>query len=126
MVALHRNEEQLDRVFSALSDRTRRRMLARLRKRPLSITELARPFRMSFAGVAKHIDVLADAGLICKVRAPEDARSYRLELRAETLDQAAAWLEYHRSFWSTQLDLLERYIEAEKHGKPIAKARKKN
>lgn len=111
MVAFSKAEQRLDRVFAALADPSRRQMLARLRKRPLSISELAEPFAMSFAGVAKHIDVLAAAGLICKVRAPDDARSYRLELQNQTLSEAVDWLSYHQDFWTRQLHRLAAFAE---------------
>lgn len=119
-------ERELDRVFAALADRSRRNMLVRLRKRPLSISELAEPFSMSFAGVAKHIEVLAEAGLIRKVRAPEDGRSFRLELRKETLTEASAWLTYHQQFWTNRLDALENFIEEERNEHSGSKNRKKN
>lgn len=98
----------------------------RLRKRPLSISELAAPFSMSFAGVAKHIEVLADAGLVRKVRAPEDGRSFKLELENKTLADASAWLTYHQEFWTNQLDALENFIEEENNDYPSSKNRKKN
>lgn len=126
MVELSRNERQLDAVFAALADHSRRQMLVKLRQRPLSISELAEPFAMSFAGVAKHIEVLSHAGLIKKIRAPDDRRSFRLELRREAVDEATQWLTYHRQFWASKLDQLEHFIEEEKHGKHSIKTRKKN
>ncbi|TGK01825.1 ArsR family transcriptional regulator [Leptospira langatensis] len=127
MVELKKSEEQLDRVFAALADSSRRQMLARLRKRALTISELAEPFSMSFAGVAKHIDVLTAAGLVRKVRDPEDGRSYKLELQNRTLTEASAWLTYHQEFWTNKLDRLESFIEEEDHGTHRdTKSRKKN
>lgn len=125
MVELSRKERKLDRVFAALSDSSRRRMLARLRKRPLSISELAEPFSMSFAGVAKHIDVLEAAGLIRKVRAPDDGRSFKLELENESLLEAVDWLSYHQEFWSGKLDRLAAFME-EDDGRRRPENRKKN
>lgn len=126
MVEVSKRERRLDLVFGALADESRRRMLARLRKRPLSISELAEPFDMSFAGVAKHIDVLAAAGLVRKVKSPDDGRSYRLELANQTLNEAAGWLEYHREFWTKKLDLLAAFAEEndDEHGNP--KSRKEH
>lgn len=126
MVELNRSNQNLDRVFAALSDASRRQMLERLRKRPLTISELAQPFSMSFAGVAKHIDVLTSAGLVRKVRAPEDGRSYRLELQNSTLRAASDWLAYHQKFWLNKLDNLEAFIEEENHGTRSIEDRKKN
>ncbi|TGK41188.1 ArsR/SmtB family transcription factor [Leptospira andrefontaineae] len=126
MVVFHKNEQRLDRVFAALADSSRRQMLAKLRKRPLSISELAEPFSMSFAGVAKHIDVLTSAGLVRKVRDQEDGRSFRLELQNQSLMEASAWLTYHQEFWTNKLDRLESFIEEQDHDKPGRKNRKKN
>lgn len=126
MVALTAREKKLDRVFGALADRSRRQMLARLRKRPLTISELAEPFSMSFAGVAKHVDVLSAAGLVRKVRAPEDGRSYKLELQNSTLSEAASWLKYHEEFWAGKLDRLEAFIEEQDNEHTGSKNRKKN
>jgi DNA-binding transcriptional ArsR family regulator len=121
-----KTDDRLDRVFAALADRSRRRMLAELRKKSLSISELAEPFRMSFAGVAKHVDVLEAAGLIRKIRAPEDGRSFRLQLESEALADAAAWLKHHQQFWTNQLDRLEAFIEEQDHGSAGLTNRKKN
>ncbi|MBI3394629.1 MAG: helix-turn-helix transcriptional regulator, partial [Spirochaetia bacterium] len=111
-------------------DHTRRRMLARLRGRPMTISELAEPFSMSFAGAAKHIEVLTQAGLVRKVRAPEDGRSFRLELQNQSLSEASAWLAYHQEFWTNKLDRLENFIEeehnADKSSHADSKNRKKN
>ncbi|TGK20062.1 ArsR family transcriptional regulator [Leptospira fluminis] len=126
MVELRKNEQKLDSVFAALADSSRRQMLARLRKQPLTISELARPFSMSFAGVAKHIDVLTSAGLVRKVRDPEDGRSYRLELQNQTLSEASDWLAYHQQFWTNKLDRLEIFIEEQDHDQRGPKSRKKN
>jgi DNA-binding transcriptional ArsR family regulator len=126
MVEVSRKERKLDRVFAALADRSRRRILVRLRARPQTISELAQPFAMSFAGVAKHIDVLAAAGLVRKVRAPEDGRSYRLELQNQTLSEASAWLAYHQEFWSDKLDRLENLIREQDREASGSQNRKKN
>jgi DNA-binding transcriptional ArsR family regulator len=101
MVELMGSAQNLDRVFAALADHSRRQMLVNLRQKSLSISELAKPFDMSFAGVAKHIEVLAAAGLVRKVRAHDDGRSYRIELQNQTLNEASAWIEYHRKFWTS-------------------------
>jgi len=126
VVELSRNNQNLDRVFAALADTSRRQMLERLRKRPLTISELAQPFSMSFAGVAKHIDVLTSAGLVRKVRVAEDGRSYRLELQNSTLNAASQWMEYHRKFWLNKLDNLEAFIEEENHENRSTEDRKKH
>lgn len=126
MVELTRSQHDLDLVFAALADHSRRQMLTRLRQKSLSISELAAPFKMSFAGVAKHVEVLSTAGLVRKVRAPEDGRSYRIELENSTLAAAADWITYHRQFWMNKLNKLEEFIEEEKDGNRNSKGRKKN
>lgn len=127
MVELNRSEQKLDRVFAALADHSRRQMLTQLRQRSLSISELAKPYDMSFAGVAKHIEVLSAAGLVRKVRAADDRRSFRIELTNETLNAASVWIEYHRKFWTSKLDQLAIFIEEEeKHELRSTKGRKKN
>lgn len=126
MVELSRSDQNLDRVFAALADHSRRRMLVQLREKSLNISELAKPYDMSFAGVAKHIEVLSAAGLVRKVQAADDRRSYRIELMSETLNAASTWIEYHRQFWTNKLDGLEAFIEEEKHERRSTKSRKKN
>lgn len=103
-------EERLDRVFSALSDPTRRAILARLsRKSSLSITALAEPFEIKLPAVMKHLDVLADVGLIRRAKA---GRTVRVELEAGSLKSAMHWLRDHERFWSASLDRLAAYAEA--------------
>lgn len=81
---------------------------------------------MSFAGVAKHIEVLAHAGLVRKIRAPEDGRSFRLQLEKDSLEQASEWMSYHQKFWNSKIDNLALFIEEEEHGKRSSKNRKKD
>lgn len=127
MVEYNQTEQRLDRVFSALADHSRRKMLGQLRQRSLTISELAKPYDMSFAGVAKHIEVLSAAGLVRKVQTPDDKRSYRIELMKETLGEAANWIEYHRKFWTNKLDQLAVFIEEEeKNERRSTKSRKKD
>lgn len=126
MVELKKKEQVLDRVFAALADHSRRQMLSRLRKGSLSITELAEPFAMSFAGVAKHIEVLTEAQLVRKIRAPEDGRSYRLELQNQTLTEASNWIIYHQEFWTNKLEKLEAFLQEIDHEQSSIKSRKKN
>jgi DNA-binding transcriptional ArsR family regulator len=99
-------ETQLDQVFHALSDRTRRAMVTRLTEGEASISELAAPFDMSLPGASKHVRVLEEAGLVVRT---VDGRVHRVELQAAPLDEAAAWVTRQRSFWSETLDALARY-----------------
>ena len=103
-------EDQLDRVFSALSDPTRRAVLTRLaRGEPLSITSLAEPFEIKLPAVMKHLDVLADVGLI---RRAKTGRTVRVEIAPGALKPAARWLQGYERFWSGHLDRLAAYAEA--------------
>jgi DNA-binding transcriptional ArsR family regulator len=99
----------LDSIFAALSDATRRGILARLaRQGETSVGQLAAPYEMSLPAVSKHLRVLEQAGLLARQK---DGRVYRCRLRAEPMKAAAAWIEHYRQFWETQLDFLARYLE---------------
>ena len=103
-------EEQLDRIFRALSDRTRRRILARLLTGPATVSELADPFAMSLPAVSKHLKVLERAGLIIRTA---DGRLRRCSLGAEPLRHVAAWLDPYRAFWTDTLQQLALFVEEE-------------
>src|SRR6478735_12405050 len=98
---------QLDQVFWALSDVTRRDVIDRLTRGPASVSDLAEPYGMSLPGFMKHLRVLEDAGLV--VRAKE-GRTVRCELAPRALEDAAMWLAHYEKFWSAQLDALGRYL----------------
>src|SRR3954447_26140171 len=103
-------ENRLDTTFQALSDPTRRGMLANLALGERSIGELGEPFRMSFAGAAKHVKVLQSAGLIERRRA---GRKQICTLKAEPLAEAEKWLRQWEKFWTVRLDRLEALVEAD-------------
>ncbi len=99
----------LDSTFGALSDATRRGILARLaRQGEASVSELAAPYKMSLPAVSKHLRVLENAGLVARQK---DGRVHHCRLRAEPMKDAAAWIEHYRQFWEVQLDSLARYLE---------------
>ena len=104
-------ENRLDTTFQALADPTRRGMLASLALGEKSIGELGEPFRMSFAGAAKHVKVLESAGLIGRRK---DGRRQICTLKAEPLAEAEAWLRQWENFWTSRLDRLEALIESGK------------
>jgi DNA-binding transcriptional ArsR family regulator len=95
---------QLDVVFQALSDGTRRRMLRNLSMQPHSVGELAAPFQISLAAASKHIKVLERAGL---VQRQIQGRTHLCHLRAEALAAGEQWLRYYQQFWSERLDAME-------------------
>jgi DNA-binding transcriptional ArsR family regulator len=102
-------EEALDRTFAALSDPTRRALLARLGNREsLSVSELAQPFSMSLPAIMKHLDVLSDAGLIAREKT---GRTVACRLTAQPMEQAMDWLNRYRRFWSDALDRLAAFVE---------------
>ena len=104
-------ENRLDVTFQALADPTRRGMLASLALGEKSIGELGEPFRMTFAGAAKHVKVLESAGLIVRRK---DGRKQICTLRAEPLAEAEAWLRQWEKFWNVRLDRLQALVEREK------------
>ena len=101
----------LDAVYGALADPTRRGMLERLRRGPLTVSELGGPTGMTLAGVGKHVAVLESAGL---VRTRKTGRVRTCELRGEAYTEAAAWIDEQRVFWETQLDRMQTYLEEKK------------
>jgi len=102
-------QEQLGRTFAALVDPTRRAILDQLgRKDGISVSELAEPFAIKLPAVMKHLDVLADAGLITRSKA---GRTVTVRLRAQPLRAAMEWLHHYERFWSSGLERLARYAE---------------
>jgi len=101
------NDAQLDAVFHALGDPTRRRMLRELSRGERPVTELAEPYAMSLAAAAKHIKALEAAGL---VRKDVRGRTHVCRLEARPLARASSWLDYYERFWTTRLDILERLL----------------
>ncbi len=99
--------EMLDRTFTALSDPTRRSLLAAVADGPRTVGVLAAPLPMSLAAVSKHISVLERAGLVTRTRS---GRNQVCELNPAPLRTAAAWLSTYHRFWTTKLDALERYV----------------
>ncbi|WP_245310096.1 ArsR/SmtB family transcription factor [Bradyrhizobium jicamae] len=99
----------MDRTFAALSDPTRRALLARLGDREgLSVSELAQPFSMSLPAIMKHLDVLSDAGLITREKT---GRTVACRLTAQPMEQAMEWLNRYQRFWSDALDRLAAFVE---------------
>ncbi|HSG66455.1 MAG TPA: metalloregulator ArsR/SmtB family transcription factor [Gammaproteobacteria bacterium] len=101
----------LDRVFAALSDRTRRTIVHLLAERERTVTEIAAPFDMSLAAVSKHLAVLERAGL---VRRRRDGRTHYCSLRPESLTDALDWISIYRRFWRDRLDALAEAVSPPK------------
>ena len=110
---VNNKESQLDLVFAALSDATRRSVLAQLAQlaQPdgggFTVSELAQPHAMSLPGFMKHLAVLEAAGLIARSK---EGRVVRCELDAAPMQGAAMWISRYEGFWTEQLDALGRYL----------------
>lgn len=99
----------LDRTFAALADPTRRALLARLDAQGgVSVSDLARPFPVSLPAIMKHLDVLADAGLVTRKKT---GRTVTCQLKAEPMEQAMNWLAKYERYWTEQLDRLAAFVE---------------
>lgn len=95
---------QLDTVFAALADPTRRAILTRLASGEASVNEIAAPFEMSQPAVSKHLKVLERAGLVMR---GADRQRRPARLNAAPMKEAIAWLEEFRKFWSSSFDQLD-------------------
>ncbi len=104
---VERQDARLDRVFHALSDSTRRAMLASLILREHNIGELAEPFDMSFAAASKHVKVLESAGL---VRREVRGRTHFCRIEPAMLKTVDEWLQEYRTLWEARFDRLEEYL----------------
>jgi DNA-binding transcriptional ArsR family regulator len=104
------NASQLDSVFHALGDATRRRMLRELARGERTVGQLAEPFAISLAAASKHIKALENAGLI---RREVRGRTHRCRLDPGPLASAHEWLSFYERFWTDRLDVLERLLREE-------------
>jgi DNA-binding transcriptional ArsR family regulator len=100
--------ESLNRVFFALSDPTRRAVLARIAAGDMTVTAIAAPFAMSLAAVSKHIRVLELAGLLKRTR---QGREHHLQFVGQPLQAAADWVNQFDRFWTDQLDRIKEAAE---------------
>ena len=100
--------QQLDRVFGALADPTRRAILARLAQGEATVNELVAPFDLSQPTISKHLKVLERAGLVARGR---EAQFRPVRLNAAPLAGAAQWLGDYSRFWAESFDRLETYVQ---------------
>ena len=100
----------LDRTFAALSDGTRRAIVAQLAEGESSLSDLAEPFDMSLTAVSKHVRVLNEAGL---VSVSKRGRTRYCRLEAEPMKDASDWLDDYRKFWVDRFGALARYLSEE-------------
>ncbi|MDB5036731.1 MAG: hypothetical protein JWQ35_259 [Bacteriovoracaceae bacterium] len=103
-------QDHLSQTFAALSDPTRRAMLAQLSKGKANVSDLAKPFlkAMSLPAITKHLQVLEKAGLISKTR---EAQWRPCELNGAPLKNISDWMEQYREFWEESFDRLEVYLK---------------
>lgn len=104
---------QLNAIFHALGDPTRRQMLRELTSGERTVSELAAPFTISLAAASKHIRALENAGLI---RREVRGRTHLCRLDPGPLATAHEWLGFYERFWTGRLDVLERLLRAEDAG----------
>lgn len=104
MVEQQAPDRQLDHVFHALADRTRRAMLVELSSGKRSVSDLAAPHDMSLAAASKHVKVLERAGLL---RREIEGRTHHCHLERAPLHAGGEWMQRVEAFWSARLDALE-------------------
>ena len=102
--------QQLDQVFFALSDQTRRSILTRLAESSATVGELAAPFEISAPAISKHMKILQRAGLIER---QITGRKHRCSLATDGLKTAEDWLHFHREFWESRFDALDELLQNE-------------
>jgi DNA-binding transcriptional ArsR family regulator len=102
------DSRRLDLAYQALADPTRRGMLARLSRAPASVSELARPFRMSLPAVMQHLRLLEASGL---VRSEKRGRVRTCRLEPVALAAAESWISDQRTLWEGRTDRLEDYLQ---------------
>jgi DNA-binding transcriptional ArsR family regulator len=113
-------DESLSQAFAALSDPTRRAILARLEQEPaLTVSALAAPLPIKLPTVLKHLEVLSDAGL---VRREKRGRTVTVRLTPDPLKAAVDWLNRYERFWSASLDRLVEVAEAREAAEPADEA----
>jgi DNA-binding transcriptional ArsR family regulator len=106
---------QLDCVFQALADPTRRAVVERLTSGPAAVSELARPFKMALPSFSQHLEVLEKCGLV-RSRKKGRVRTYRLV--PKPLEAAEQWMAQQRETWGRRLDQLDNYLNELKEQKP--------
>jgi DNA-binding transcriptional ArsR family regulator len=101
----------MDRTFSALADATRRGVLLRLKDEPgISVSTLAQAFSLKLPGMTKHLQVLADAGLITRAKT---GRTVSVNLAARPMRDAMEWLKRYERFWTASIDRLAALVESD-------------
>jgi len=113
------SQPNLDLMFQALADPTRRGMVERLSRGPVSVSELAKPFAMSLPAVVQHLQMLEASGLVSSEKVGR-VRTVRIE--TEALSQAERWINERRTSWVNRLDRLGDFLAATADDGPESKA----
>tara|TARA_R110002096_G_scaffold408513_2_gene607634 strand:- start:259 stop:606 length:348 start_codon:yes stop_codon:yes gene_type:complete len=103
----------LDTIFAALADPTRRAILSMLLEDDMAVTDVAAPFRISLAAISKHLQVLAEAGLISQEKR---GRVKWCKLEPDAMRAASVWMQGFGQFEPVNLDAFERFLEQEFRG----------
>jgi predicted transcriptional regulator len=106
-----RNALDMDEVFRALADRTRREILFRVARADCTVAELSKPFKISAPAISRHLRVLERAGILQRVRTGKHHRFY---LNPRPLTEVSATLKQLTTFWLQRLDALENFLAEEK------------
>lgn len=100
-------EVQLDQIFRAIADSTRRKIMKLILKKSMSVTEIASHFDISLNGVSKHLKILEKAGILKRTK---DGRTYHCQTNPIVLSEAYEFLSFYKKFWNESLDNLETYF----------------
>src|ERR1700726_2294451 len=101
------DEDRLSETFAALSNSTRRAILARLAEGEATVNELAEPFEMTLPAISKHIKVLVRAGLVLR---SQRAQYRPCVLDAAPLEEVSTWAEQYRPVWQARFDRMDDYV----------------
>ena len=104
----------IDRVFQALGDRTRRAMLDRLRSGPVSVSQLAGPLGITLTAVGQHLEILEECGLVTTEKA---GRVRTCRMASAGLDALERWVREHRTEWERRMDRIGELLEDGEQGR---------
>jgi DNA-binding transcriptional ArsR family regulator len=116
------NKRHVDRVFHALDDPTRRAMLERLSRGPVSVSQLAGPLAVSLAAVVQHLQILEESGVI---RTEKVGRVRTCSIAPEGLRLADQWINERMTLWERRLDRLGELLAEQEAGEPLQKRKKR-
>lgn len=106
-----KQKSQLDEIFSALADPTRRGMLEQLSKGESNVSTLAEPYDVSQPAISKHLRVLERAGLIQRTRR---GREHHIRVDPRPIEEAQGWMAAYAKFWQLQFDAVDAYLKTPK------------